>query len=113
MVNFPQGLWDLSFSDRSHEWFGSGPKKSYRGCRLNVARLGGTFDATLSPGLHEGIGGPNYLVLRDLARRAAIGLVLHKAYATLAYIYCSRRVGRAVARDITHILLLLLNCSRA
>ena len=83
----------------------------YSGCRLNVAGLGGTFDATLRPVLHEGIGGPNNLALRDLARRAAIGLVLHEAYATLAYIHCSRRVGRAVARDITNILLLLLNCS--
>ena len=49
----------------------------YSGCRLNVARLGGTSDATLSPVLRLGIGSPKDFALRDLARRATIGLVQH------------------------------------
>ena len=49
----------------------------YSGCRLNVARLGGTSDAILSPVLHWGMGSPKEFALRDLARRATIRLVLH------------------------------------
>ena len=61
-----------------HRVHGGGRRglSSYRGCRLNVARLGGTSDATSSPVLHQGIGSPEDFALRDLARRATIGLVL-------------------------------------
>ena len=62
----------------------SSPTPRYSGCRLNVARLG---DATFSPVLHQGFGSPENFALRDLARRATIRLVLHYAYATLAYIH--------------------------
>ena len=49
----------------------------YCGVTLNVACLARTKHATLSLVLHQGIGSPKDFALRDLARRAELGLVLH------------------------------------
>ena len=68
---------------------------TYSGCRLNVARLGGTSNATLSPVLHWGSGSPEDVALRDLARLATIGHVhmLHQPTSTVDL--CSPFYGRA------------------
>ena len=47
--------------------------------------------------LYQGIGSPKDFALRDIARRATIGLVLHEAYATLAYIPHTALPGRSTS----------------